>query len=515
MGTTNNWAQDGLNAYLALTGEHRADKKAEADLAYQKEQSALQRDQFGLAKNADERSAAAAGLTNQVTQLSIDEGKRKASDIAKTDAAIRDFITMKTASDDSIPNTLDPLAIAASRKMAADLAHTANTLNNMPEGTAEFDMKSLPPSAQTVLMEGPGKAAMLRKGVQHTDPATGQTYTMTGELGMVRVVKESGKPTMVVPTMVATNDKTGAVIEVPYTENKTNASNDAVKYVTPDMLFHRAGSTLTALDQAEKTGISPAVAYSENIYRMVQSLPYEQRVAWLGKEVEKETSRRDKYTSDTETSKAAKPFADKIESLTGTPEEKRTAATAIMLGAPAAVVEHLLKTSKSVHDMFPDSKKTYSSVETADGVFMVDATNPGNKVRIGGLKPDRKDGKGKSDIIELKDRERLVSIDKDIKELHVDNRSLRKSLVGAFDKGIIASVNKEIEANNQRIQSLQADKVSLLQRGDTSPSESPATRGMDDVSAAQRAKVDGAANILTGGKPQSLGQSLGLYNTNL
>lgn len=367
---TGNWVKDGLDSYLAVTGERRAERKADADLA-------MQNKQMELAENQDQRASKSADLTNQVQELAIGEGKRKVDDRTRFSGQLRDFITMKTAANPSIPNTLDPEHLATSRQEATDLAHTASMLNEMPAGAAELKLESLSKSAQTVLMEGPGKAAMLRKGTIHRDPS-GAEYTITGQLGPVRVVKEEGKPTLVIPTMLAARAD-GTTIEVPYTENKSNDPNDPVKYVTPEMLMNRAGLQLASLDQAEKNGIIPAVAYSENIYRMVQALPYEQQVAWMQAEIGKETGKRDKYVSDAAMAAAAKPFEERLKSLAGTPEEKRTEAAAIMLGAPAEVVDHLLKTSKAVHEMFPDVKSTKTKIEEGAGGGQVREVLVGDK----------------------------------------------------------------------------------------------------------------------------------------
>jgi hypothetical protein len=379
-----NWVKDGLDAYLSLTGEKRAQDKADSDKAYQQQSMQIQ-------QNQDARAATSAGLTNQLSGLQIEEGTRKAADVKKTQNAIKDFITMKTASDPSIPNTLDPAEIAASRQMATDLAHTGTALDSTPPGAYELPIDKLPASAQKVFMEGPGKAALARVGNKHVEPGTNREYVITGA-GPVRVVREEGKPAIITPTLLAKYSDDGSLKEVPFTDG-TNSPDVSIKQITGGALKERAGITLAALDQAEKQGISPAVAYSDNLLKMVSSLPYEEQKAWLNGEVSKETARRERHVADAEVAKVAEPIAKQIEALKGTPEEKRAATVQLMLGAPSAVVDHLLKTSKSVHEMFPDAKKTFTPVETANGVYMVDATNPDNKTRIGGLKPT-KDGTG-------------------------------------------------------------------------------------------------------------------------
>jgi len=402
-----NWVKEGLDSYLALTGERRAERRAESDLASRQHAQSVQDQQLDLAKSQDQRSAASAGLQNEEAGLRIGEMKRKSADIEKTGKAIRDFITMKTASDPSVPNTLDPAGLAASRQTATDLAHTATMVDQLPAGYHDIPVNQLPASARNVLLEGPGKAALMRKGVVHTDPKTGQKYTMTGEIGSVRVVRADGQDTQIIPNMLAQNED-GTVREVPFSDG-TNNPDVPIKSVTSKMLYTRAGATMAALSQAENAGISPAVAYSENIYKMVQALPYEQQVAWLQGEVAKETSRRDKHIADAGIAKAAEPYSKQIEALKGTPEGKRTAAAAIMLGAPSAVVDHLLKTSKSVHEMFPDSKKTYTTVETAEGVYALDQTTGERGKRIGGLKPTSK-GEGSDKLpAEAKMIEYMVS----------------------------------------------------------------------------------------------------------
>lgn len=382
-----NWAKDGLDAYLSMTGEHRAEQKAADDRAAQQHAQAIQDQQLQLAQNADTRAASTQGLSNKLTQQSIDEGDRKASDRAKFSSALQDYITIKTASNPSIPNSNDPTAMAASKQEAYDLAHTAEMLNQLPDGTAQsMQMTDLPPAAQKVLAEGPGKAAQARAGTEHKDPITGTVSVVTGELGPVHVVKQQGQPAVIMPTLLMKSiDPRGRVtyLEAPFTDNQTNASDDPVRTITPDMLQKRAGLQLSALNTAEQTGVSPTVAYAQSIYKMVNALPYEQQLSWYQTELQKESGRRDKYVTDAALAKSAEPYSKQLEALTGTPEEKRSQAAAIMIGAPSDVVDHLTKSSKAVHDLFPDSKKTFVTASTGGGIYSVDATTGERGAYIG------------------------------------------------------------------------------------------------------------------------------------
>ena len=459
MGTTNNWVEDGLHAYLALTGNARQERESTA------RNDALKQE-MTLRSNQDERSAAAAGLSNQMAQLHIDEAKSRQAERTNFQKQLRDYITMKTAANPSIPNALDPNEMARSRQEAYDLAHTATMLNQMPDGAQSFNMKDLPPYAQQVLLKGPGEAARLRAGTVHKDPKTGMEYSVTGELGPVHVVKQPGKPAVIVPTMmVAGKDANGQVTswEVPFTEGQSNDPNDPVRSITPDYLMYRAGSQLSALKKAQEKNISPAVASAENEYNMILSLPYEQQVEWFQGVMKADTARREKYVTDSIIAKAAQPYADQIKKLKGTPEQKREAATALMIGAPSEVVDHLLKSSKAVGEMFPDSKKNVMVASTGDGVYAVDGVTGQKVSRIGGpTKVPHYGGSDKSSSSELKPKERLVSIDKDIKELHTDNRALQKELRATYIPESQAEIRRTIAENNRQIKELDREKSSLM-----------------------------------------------------
>jgi len=445
-----NWVKDGLDSYLAVTGERRAERKADADLEQQQHTRDLQDKQMGMAvKSAD--------LSNQVQELAIGEGKRKVDDRTRFQSELRDRITMMTAADPSIPNTLDAAQMAASRQEANDLATTATLLNEMPAGAAELKLETLPKAAQTVLMEGPGKAALRRKGAVHRDPS-GAEYTITGQLGPVRVVKEEGKPTLVIPTMLAARGD-GTMIEVPYTENKSNDPNDPVKYVTPEMLMNRAGLQFASLDQAEKNGISPAVAKAENIYRMVLTLPYEEQVAWMKAEISREVGRRDKYVSNAELAAAAKPFEEKLGALKGTPEEKRTAAAALTVGAPPEVVDHLLKTSKVFHDMFPDVKSTKTKIEEGAGAGQVREVLVDDKgARVFEGKPYAKHApkSGGGDSTKL-DTQTQKDMYQNIKQRQADYDKRRAE----FNEAISTEADEDKPGNKRLGQILEQDRLAI------------------------------------------------------
>lgn len=460
-----NWVKDGLDSYLALTRQGLAERQADANIA--NDQRRMQ-----MAENRENREAASAGLSSQLTQLQIDEAKTKQGERSMFQSQLRDFITMKTAANPSIPNSLDPTQIEKSTQEAYSLAHTATMLSQLPDGTKQsFSMGELPAYAQQVLLEGPGKAARLRAGSVHKDPKTGIEYSVTGELGPVHVVKEPGQPAVIMPTMmVAGKDANGQVVswEVPFTENKSNDPNDPVRTITPDFLMYRAGSQLAALKKAQERGISPAVASAENEYNMILSLPYEQQLEWFQWAMKNETAKREKYATDAALAKAAQPYADQIKKLKGSPEEKRTAAAAIMLGAPSEVVDHLLKSSKAVNDMFPDSKRNVVVANTGDGVYAVDGVTGKKVSKIGGPTKVPNYGGGRSgsgsSSTELKPRERLASIDKDIRELHTDNRALQKELRTTYGEADKAEVRRAIAENNRQLKALSAEKSSLLGR---------------------------------------------------
>ena len=468
-----NWVKDGLDSYLALTRQGLAERQIDADIA--NDQRRMQ-----MAENRENREAASAGLSSQLTQLQIDETKAKQGERSMFQSQLRDFITMKTAANPSIPNSLDPTQIEKSTQEAYSLAHTATMLSQLPDGTKQsFSMGELPAYAQQVLLEGPGKAARLRAGSVHKDPKTGIEYSVTGELGPVHVVKEPGQPAVIMPTMmVAGKDANGQVVswEVPFTENKSNDPSDPVKAITPDYLMYRAGNQLAALKKAQEKGISPAVASAEDKYHMILSLPYEKQLEWFQGVMANEEASRSKYASDTAIAQAAQPYADRIKKLKGTPEQKRTEAAAIMLGAPSEVVDHLLKSSKAVNDMFPDSKRNVVVANTGDGVYAVDGVTGQKVSKIGGPTKVPHYGGRESSSSDLKPKERLVSIDKDMKELHTDNRALQKELRTTSAPEAQAEIKRAIAENNRQLKALDGEKANLMGGPRQAATPQPAAR---------------------------------------
>ena len=85
-----NWVKDGLDSYLALTRQGLAERQIDADIA--NDQRRMQ-----MAENRENREAASAGLSSQLTQLQIDEAKAKQGERSMFQSQLRDFITMKTA----------------------------------------------------------------------------------------------------------------------------------------------------------------------------------------------------------------------------------------------------------------------------------------------------------------------------------------------------------------------------------------------------------------------------------
>ena len=91
-----NWVKDGLDSYLALTRQGLAERQIDANIAEDKRRTQL-------AENRDERDAVSSGLTNQLTQLGIDEAKTKQDERTNFQSQLRDYITMKTAQGTIVP----------------------------------------------------------------------------------------------------------------------------------------------------------------------------------------------------------------------------------------------------------------------------------------------------------------------------------------------------------------------------------------------------------------------------
>ena len=343
MGTTNNWVADGLNSYLALTGEKRAQDKAASDLDYQKQS-------MQLAQNADQRAGATAGLTNQLTGYQINDAKAKDDDRNSLETRLRNYIKIKQRS--SMPNTLeDADGIARTTQDASDLIQTGHLLKGMPPGTDTHLLNNLPDYAQRVLQAGPGAAALKRKGEVHTDPTTGQTYTMTGDLGPLRT--QDG---VAIPSMLAQNQD-GSMREVPFTPSKTNGADEGITTIDGNMMATRGSLQLTAIKNAQAKGTSPADESADHIYQMLKTMPHSEQEAWMKKDLEKSTARDETAAYDASIALAAKPYLDKVSKLKGTAAERADQFLQATVGAPSSVIAYLKANAEVSGKLFEGQEK--------------------------------------------------------------------------------------------------------------------------------------------------------------
>lgn len=261
MGTTNNWVKDGLDAYLSLTGERRAEQKAEEDTLYKQQSMQLLQDQ-------NQRSAVAAGLASQTTQLSIDKGKREAEDDAKWDEWDGKLFNTAVAKETANPHTptiesiKDPAIVEMSKYVYGNNLKTVAFARDAvaKSGNMSIPMDKLPLLApqyvQDTVKHVFGPAAAKRAGQEAVDPVTQKTGIITGNMGHVNLLKgEDGE--VYLSADMEIKDQDGSIRYAPFT-NRTDDPNQPVKMVPLKALEHEANATIQGIDDALQAGADPA-----------------------------------------------------------------------------------------------------------------------------------------------------------------------------------------------------------------------------------------------------------------
>ena len=290
--------------------------------------------------------------------------------------------------------------------------------------------------------------------------------------------------------MIAIYTDDGEPKEVPYTLDGTNKGDGVVRQFTSDHLMDNAGAALSAIAMAEKSGGSPSDFHGQSIYQRVMALPREQRQAWYAAELTKDQTRAETTAYDASVANAAAPYIELVSKIKGTATEKETQFLAAIKGAPSSVIAYL-KTNAEV-----SSKLFEGQGKREDAKLKADEDRAARKEIAAGHDSTARAvaaaiRAGKESPTGLKAREALSSVDKDIKELHVDTRALRKELRDADDKGR-ADIQRSIDANTARLSELESDKAVLLGK------KGAASEGLD-VSGSSSKKVTGAKQMLAGG----------------
>lgn len=349
-----NWVKDGLDAYLSLTGEKRAQDKADSDKAYQAQQ-------MTLAQNADTRAAESANLSNQAAGLQIDKLTRDKKETDEAPLRFANYFKLKQRS--VIPGLEDVKGIAATESEANDLIVTGSILKKMPAGRIPLQVPDLPAEAQRTLMNGPYIAAQQRKGQKHTD-AQGE-YTMTGELGTIFVESAGeGADAVVVPTMKAMRTD-GTIIEVPYTAGRSNKGDDPITAVSAQQMMTRGASTLTAIKNAREKGTHPADESADLAYQMMAATmtPAEMQ-KWMADDRAKSQARAETTQYDESVAKAAAPYLALVSKLKGTAAEKEALFLDAIKGAPKSVVAYLKDNVEVSNKLFePEAKRESAAYE--------------------------------------------------------------------------------------------------------------------------------------------------------
>ena len=257
----NNWVKSGLDAYLSLTGEHRAEKKAEADLEAQKHSQSVTNQNLELAKNQDQRSAISSGLTNQVTQQQIDDAE-KWDKLLFQRAYEKEYANPQTPTAATIN---DPAQVEASRYTYGNALKTVEFVKTLPPNMKNFSVPAgqlegaeIPSFVRTTAMNMFTPAAKKRAGQQSVDPVTGKVGVITGNMGNINIERDEKGEAYISADMEVKNED-GTIRYAPFT-NGTDDPNQPVKRMPLSALAYEANATLQGIEDALQSGIDPSVA---------------------------------------------------------------------------------------------------------------------------------------------------------------------------------------------------------------------------------------------------------------
>jgi hypothetical protein len=302
MATTNNWVKEGLDSYLALTGEHRAEEKAKSDAAYQAQSMQLQ-------QNQDVRSAAAAGLTNALTQQHIDKGARDAEDESKWDNLLFDEGYKKEVANPFTPTAetiADPAKVDMSKYVYGNNIKTAAFARETvaAKGNVSIPFAQLPTIAPAFVQDTAKHifvgAAAKRAGQDSIDPITGAKGVITGNMGHINLDKGPDGEVYLSADMEVKNED-GSIRYAPFT-NRTDDPTQPVKRVPLAALEHEANSVLQGIDDAQKTGADPAATITRRKLAGMENWPKELKKKYYEGLLEEDKNLRTRE-SDVETTK--------------------------------------------------------------------------------------------------------------------------------------------------------------------------------------------------------------------
>lgn len=277
-----NWAKDGLDAYLALTGEKRAEDKAAADLKYQK-------DTMALSQNKDARDSAAAELTNQSTGMQIKKSRAELGESAKWDEwdgrLFETMVVKEAANPHSVTaaTITDPAQVAASMHIYDGNLKTADFLRSLPKGLNRISipveqmdsLKEIPQYAKVSAMNILAPAAKKRGGQESTDPVTGKLGYMTGKLSHINLERDATGEWYISGDMEVINED-GSKRYAPFTDGTDNP-NQPIKKAPLALIEQEAMDVKQGTAVALETGIDPGISISTVKYQRIKQLPVEMK----------------------------------------------------------------------------------------------------------------------------------------------------------------------------------------------------------------------------------------------
>ena len=262
-----NWVKDGLDAYLSLTGEKRAQDKADEDRVFRQKDLDLKQGQFDLTK-------AASGLTNQLAQQQIDKGKQEAASVdwyrnLFYEGVKKEIANPMTPTGDAIN---DPAKVDMSKYVYGNSLKTADYIKTLPLADFSIPFAQLqtktPQFVQDTAKNIFVPAAMKRAGQESVDPVTGQKGILTGNMGHLNIAVDPQSGERYISADMEVKNEDGTIRYAPFT-NGTDDPNQPVKIMPVSAMQHEANSVLQGIEDAQKTGVAAEVAIT---HRKISSL---------------------------------------------------------------------------------------------------------------------------------------------------------------------------------------------------------------------------------------------------
>jgi hypothetical protein len=234
----------------------------------------------------------------------------------------------------------------------------------------------------------------------HTDPQTGRQYKVS-DVADDFVLSKDGKYLPLLQTTWLDGSPRGVV---PRTENGTNNGDDPLKFVNLEDAKDKLRFFQLSLDKAAREGKTThqaaielkAQMYADSLsgddllaltkHAATKDLDVAAHLQQTKGELEQKAA--DKARTDRNVKAEVDSVAPKLQEIVNnnglTQEQKRVMVAPILAGLSRDAAVIVKETHGTIKDLFPEGKdKKYTSVNTANGVFMVNDNNPAEKVRIG------------------------------------------------------------------------------------------------------------------------------------